>query len=153
VRGIRNSAGTRPAAAPPVLLCATTLATAADDVVSERTTFGRSTGDITLDGRLTEAAWRAATPQTHFFEIYPANLGRPAVETTAAFLYDDSTLVPWMSEAIVSGYGGEILDTVTGAVGRGFNRPGNDPVAVLATRDQVHCGISDFSGRWPGWRG
>jgi hypothetical protein len=88
VRGIRNSAGTRPAAAA-ALLCATTLATAADDVARERTTFGRSTGELTLDGRLTEAAWRAATPQTHFFEIYPANLGRPGVETTAAFLYDD----------------------------------------------------------------
>lgn len=88
MRGIRNSAGTRPAAAT-VLLCATTLATAADDAVRERTTFGRSTGDITLDGRLSEATWRSATPQTHFFEIYPANLGRPAVETTAAFLYDD----------------------------------------------------------------
>jgi hypothetical protein len=55
----------------------------------ERATFGRAAGEITLDGQLAEESWRATRPQTQFFEVYPANLGSPSVETQAWFLYDD----------------------------------------------------------------
>jgi hypothetical protein len=39
-----------------------------------------------------------------------------------------STPVPWMPEAVVSGYTGEIVDNVTGAVGHGFNILGTIPL-------------------------
>lgn len=88
MRCIRRSAWTRPAAAA-ALLAAVRLATAAEDFPRDRAAFGRATDEITLDGRLDEPSWRAATLVTSFFETYPANLGVPAVATTAAFLYDD----------------------------------------------------------------
>ncbi|HEY7638166.1 MAG TPA: DUF5916 domain-containing protein [Steroidobacteraceae bacterium] len=55
----------------------------------ERAAFERATGEITLDGRLDEESWRAATPLSQFFEIYPANLGTPSAETTVSFLHDE----------------------------------------------------------------
>jgi hypothetical protein len=74
------------------MLIAVWSTTAADDLVSERATFGRATDEIVLDGRLDEASWQAATPVTRFFETYPANLGVPAVVTTATFLYNDRSV-------------------------------------------------------------
>ena len=88
MRGVRKSAGTGPAAAV-ALFAAVDFASASDDSSPERATFRRATDEITLDGRLDEASWLAATPVTRFFETYPANLGSPAAATTAAFLYDD----------------------------------------------------------------
>lgn len=88
MHGIRSSKGTRPAAAA-TLLAAARLLSAGDNPPSGRADFGRVEGAITLDGVLDEVDWRAASPVTQFFKIYPANLGTPAVATTAAFLYDD----------------------------------------------------------------
>lgn len=71
------------------MLGASCLATAAEDVPVERATFGRATGEITLDGRLDEASWLSATPRTKFYETYPANVAEPAVTTSVSFLYDE----------------------------------------------------------------
>jgi hypothetical protein len=71
------------------MLGASCLATAAEDLAPERASFGRAIGEITLDGRLDEASWRSATPRTRFYEIYPANVGAPAVATSVSFLYDE----------------------------------------------------------------
>lgn len=68
------------------------LVSAAENPALERATFTRATAEMTLDGRLDEVSWAAATPVTSFFETYPANLGVPAVATTAAFLYDDGNV-------------------------------------------------------------
>jgi hypothetical protein len=96
VRGICRSAGAWWTAA--AMLAASCTAIAAEEALPEeartglqRATFRRATGEITLDGRL-EESWRAATPQTKFYEIYPANLGNPSAETTASFLYDDRNI-------------------------------------------------------------
>ncbi len=64
-------------------------ATAAENIAPERATFGRTAGEIKLDGRLDEASWQAATPRTKFYETYPANVGNPAVATSVSFLYDE----------------------------------------------------------------
>jgi hypothetical protein len=71
------------------LFAAVGLASASDDSSPERAGFKRATDEITIDGRLDEASWLAATPVKRFFETYPANLGSPAVATTASFLYDE----------------------------------------------------------------
>lgn len=52
----------------------------------------RRSGDITLDGRLDEAAWRDATPITEFRQIDPDE-GQPGSERTEVrFLFDDGAL-------------------------------------------------------------
>jgi hypothetical protein len=71
------------------MLAAASFAGAAEDFTSDRASFGRTTEEITLDGRLNESSWQRGTPVTKFFETYPANLGTPAQTTTASFLYDD----------------------------------------------------------------
>lgn len=83
MRGIGKSPGTRTAATAALLIGSCVA------VAEERTPFSRAEGEIALDGRLDEAAWRAATPLAKFFETYPADRSVPAVVTTAAFLYDD----------------------------------------------------------------
>jgi hypothetical protein len=88
VRGIHNSAGARWTAAVG-MLAGSCVATAADDPISETAAFGRTVGEIAIDGRLDDASWQSAIPRTKFYEIYPANIGQPAVATTVSFLYDD----------------------------------------------------------------
>jgi hypothetical protein len=51
--------------------------------------FDRAAGEITLDGRLDESSWQSTAARTDFYETYPANIGKPAVATSAAFLHDD----------------------------------------------------------------
>ncbi len=52
----------------------------------------RLTGEITLDGKLDEPAWRAATPVTTFQQTQPAE-GPPGTQRTEVrFLYDDDAL-------------------------------------------------------------
>jgi hypothetical protein len=58
-------------------------------VADDRPTFARTTDEITLDGRLDEASWLAAIPRTKFYEIYPANVGEPAVGTSVSFAFDE----------------------------------------------------------------
>ncbi len=67
------------------MLGASCLAAAADD----QPTFARTTDEITLDGRLNETSWLSAIPRTKFYEIYPANVGEPAVATSVSFVYDE----------------------------------------------------------------
>lgn len=74
------------------LLVASWSAIAAEDAAPERATFGRAVGEIVIDGRLDDGSWRSAVPQTKFYEIYPANIGQPPVETTVSFLYDDRNI-------------------------------------------------------------
>jgi hypothetical protein len=88
VRDIGNSAGSR-IVTLAALLVAARIASAAEDAAAERAAFGEVVGEITLDGKLDETSWRAATPVAKFFETYPAHLGNPAVVTTVAFLHDD----------------------------------------------------------------
>src|SRR5262245_30385225 len=52
----------------------------------------RITDEISLDGRLDEAAWKLATPATDFYQHVPLT-GAPAAERTEVFfLYDDNNL-------------------------------------------------------------
>jgi hypothetical protein len=74
------------------LLAASCSAAAAENPAPERATFGRAAGEIVIDGRLDDASWRSATPQTKFYEIYPANIGQPSVATSVSFLYDDRNI-------------------------------------------------------------
>lgn len=52
----------------------------------------RRTGDVVMDGKLDDAAWRAAPPITEFRQIDP-NEGQPASQRTEVrFLFDDEAL-------------------------------------------------------------
>lgn len=52
----------------------------------------RRTGEVTIDGKLDEAAWNAATPITSFRQSQPAEGLQPAVRTEVRILYDDGAL-------------------------------------------------------------
>lgn len=53
---------------------------------------GRRRGPISLDGRLDDAAWQAATPVTEFTQTDPSE-GQPATQRTAVrFLFDEGAL-------------------------------------------------------------
>ncbi len=77
----------------------------------------RKAGAIAIDGRLDEAAWKAATPITSFRQSRPAEGSEPAVRTEVRILYDDGALY----------IGARMYDTL-GA--RGIRAP-------LARRDQL----------------
>jgi hypothetical protein len=49
-------------------------------------------GSMDFDGLLREAEWARAQKITQFWEIYPADRGKPSEETSASFLYDDRFL-------------------------------------------------------------
>ncbi len=74
----------------------------------------RRDGTVTIDGRLDEAAWRAATPVTRFRQLQPDE-GRPAsLPMEVRVLYDDAALY----------------------IGARMSQPGG-VVAPLARRDQL----------------
>lgn len=77
----------------------------------------RRTGAVTIDGKLDEAAWNAATPITSFRQSQPVEGVQPAVRTEVRILYDDGALY----------IGARMYDTL-GA--RGIRAP-------LARRDQL----------------
>ena len=77
----------------------------------------RRTGEVTIDGRLTEAAWRGATPITTFRQFQPTEGAPASLPTEVRILYDDAAL-----------YVGARLGDSSGA--RGVRAP-------LARRDQL----------------
>lgn len=86
-QGVGERATTRAGAAPP-----TTATHAAHPIPVPSATAERATGAITLDARLDEAAWAAATPVTEFRQHDPRD-GEPATERTEIrFLFDDGAL-------------------------------------------------------------
>lgn len=60
--------------------------------VSPTLVLHRTSGPITIDGRLDEAAWADAAHAENFTEVYPNELGRPRVATSAMVTYDDRNL-------------------------------------------------------------
>ena len=60
--------------------------------VVPRATASRRVGEIVLDGRLDEAAWRAAPPITDFTQSDPDDGKPPTQRTEVRFLYDDDAL-------------------------------------------------------------
>ena len=65
-----------------------------DAIRAERiVTAVRTTGRVTLDGRLDEPAWRAAPPATDFLQSFPTTARRrPTERTEVRFVYDDDNL-------------------------------------------------------------
>ena len=51
-----------------------------------------SSGDIVLDGRVSESAWQKAPPITNFTQSYPAPGAKPTDPTEVRVLYDDVAL-------------------------------------------------------------
>lgn len=74
-----------------MMLTASCLA-AAEDPAAGLATFRRTIGDVVIDGRLDDASWQAAIPNTKFYEIYPADTGQPPLATQARFLYDEQNI-------------------------------------------------------------
>ena len=69
------------------------MGTAAADTVGIPTlTAARLRGPITIDGKLTEAAWARARPATHFVQGEPEEGAAPAEPTEVRILYDDEAL-------------------------------------------------------------
>jgi len=68
-----------------VLLALATAAALAADVAD-------ATGPVTIDGRLDEATWAAATPVTDFLRFQPVDGGAPPGTTEVRFLQDDRYL-------------------------------------------------------------
>jgi len=52
----------------------------------------RRSGEIHLDGRLDEPAWKAATPATNFIQSYPKPGEKAPDQTEVRVLYDDVAL-------------------------------------------------------------
>jgi hypothetical protein len=52
----------------------------------------RTSGSISIDGKLNEAAWASATPATDFTQSYPEVGGKPTDPTEVRILYDDDAL-------------------------------------------------------------
>jgi len=73
-------------------------------------------GSITLDGRLSEAAWESTSPVTDFVQKEPVEGAEPTERTEVRFLYDDSALY-------------------VGA--RMWKRPGSRIQSSMARRDRV----------------
>lgn len=63
-----------------------------ESVVAQPAEFGPAASAMTIDGRLDESSWAAASPVTRFFEVYPANVGIPVVHTEARFLFDEENV-------------------------------------------------------------
>lgn len=74
------------------MLAVSCVASGGEDPTSKPATFGRTVGEIVIDGQLDDASWHTAIPRTKFYEIYPANTGQPPVATTVSFLYDDRNI-------------------------------------------------------------
>jgi hypothetical protein len=74
----------------------------------------RRDGAVTIDGRLDEAAWRQATPITHFRQFEPDEGAPASLPTEVRVLYDDGALY----------------------IGARMSQPGG-VVAPLARRDQL----------------
>ncbi len=63
-----------------------------ESVLAQPARFAAATSAMTIDGRLDEFSWAAASPVTRFFEVYPASAGIPVVNTEARFLFDDENV-------------------------------------------------------------
>ena len=75
-----------------VLIGASTAA-AEDDIPPEvRAHAVRRTGDISIDGKLDEAAWSAAPKQSGFVQRFPKDGAKASLETHFAVLYDDNAI-------------------------------------------------------------
>src|SRR6266576_4395475 len=55
-------------------------------------TAARRTGEIHLDGRLDEPAWKAAAPAVGFIQSYPKPGEKASDQTEVRVLYDDAAL-------------------------------------------------------------
>ncbi|HUQ48395.1 MAG TPA: DUF5916 domain-containing protein [Gemmatimonadaceae bacterium] len=77
----------------PSLVAAQNTRPAASDTIARRVAHAaRRSGDISIDGRLDEAAWASATPSSGFVQSYPKP-GAPAPDPTEVrVLYDDAAL-------------------------------------------------------------
>ena len=75
---------------------------AADHAAMPGITAARITDRIALDGRLDEAAWRAAEPATAFIQTEPDE-GSPATERTVVHIvYDDDAIYVGGSTFVVA---------------------------------------------------
>jgi hypothetical protein len=55
-------------------------------------TAARAPGPVDVDGRLSDAAWKAATPTTAFTQQYPREGAPPAESTEVRIVYDDRAI-------------------------------------------------------------
>jgi hypothetical protein len=98
----------------------------------------RTTGPITLDGRLDEASWAAAVPGTDFFQKFPSN-GAPATESTEfRVLYDEDNL--YVGVVCVDS---DPENMVVKELREDFDLSGTDRVQVVI--DSLHDRRSGFS--------
>jgi hypothetical protein len=121
----------------------------------------RTSGPIKIDGDLSDAAWRAATPVEKFYEIEPGDNVEPPVKSVGYLLYDDRFLyvgldfqdpepgkirAPLGDHDAISGismdFGGVFLDSLdTGRTGVEF--------FVTAANVQFDAVTDDASGENP----
>ena len=64
----------------------------ADSISRRVAQASRRSGDIVIDGKLDDAAWRAATPTSGFTQSYPTPGAQPVDPTEVRILYDDQAL-------------------------------------------------------------
>ncbi len=108
----------------------------------------RRSGPVTIDGHLTEAAWRAAKPTSGFIQQDPDE-GEPATQhTVVRFLYDDNALY----------IGARMYDTdapggITARLARRDDDPQSDELQIDLDpyHDQLHHVELDVDPA--GWRG
>ncbi len=75
-----------------LLVVAIVAGTARADVAPARAHASRLTGSITIDGKLTDAAWSSAQQHSGFTQRFPKDGARAELETRFAVLYDDKAI-------------------------------------------------------------
>lgn len=85
----------------------------------------RLDGDIEVDGRLDEAAWRGAPPVTRFVQREPEEGAEPTQRTEVRFAYDDETL--YVGARMFEDAG---ADGVTARLARRDVRPEADLISI-----------------------
>ena len=76
----------------PAILQAQSRPAAADSISRPVAQAVRRSGTVTIDGRLDESAWAAATPASGFVQAYPTPGAAPVDPTEVRVLYDDQAL-------------------------------------------------------------
>src|SRR5688572_23134764 len=106
------------------------------------------TTPIVLDGRLDEAAWRAAEPATDFTQSQPDE-GRPATQRTEVrFLYDDEAI--WVGARMYDELGAAGVRTRLVRRDRGAD---SDLLTIIFDTYHDHLGRAEFNINPSGVRG
>ena len=118
------------------------------DLLAPRATAVRTDGEIELDGRLDEEAWRSAPVITAFWQREPDEAAPASQRTEVRFAYDDATL--FIGARM---YDSEGADGVVSQLVRRDGDPQSDMLTLRLDTFLDHNGAASFSINPAGVRG